>query len=177
MILNNRMSLIAELPQLVRDRRRELGLSQQRLAEAAAVSRTTLSHVERGKAPHVQTDVLDRILSALDLSPRLSAGATPDPARLAARAAHQARLHAQRERHLRLAVELAADPRAARGRIARAREVVELWRRKRSCSPHYIRRWTELLALPPAQLARRMADLGEWEDAMFQNTPWSWAWT
>ena len=22
-----------------------------------------------------------------------------------------------------------------------------------------------------------MASLGEWEDALFQNSPWSWAWT
>jgi transcriptional regulator with XRE-family HTH domain len=169
--------MIDELPNLIRARRLEMGLSQKQLAEAARVSRTTLSHVEQGKAPHVQMDVLARIMHALDLAPRLSTGGSPDPGRLAARLAHRERLHAQRERHLRLAVELAADSRAARGRIARAREAVELWRRKRSCSPHYIRRWTELLSLPPPQLARRMASLGEWEDAMFQNTPWSWAWT
>jgi transcriptional regulator with XRE-family HTH domain len=169
--------MIDELPNLIRARRQEMGLSQKQLAEAARVSRTTLSHVEQGKAPHVQMDVLARIMHTLDLAPRLSTGGSPDFGRLAARLAHRERLHAQRERHLRLAVELAADSRAARGRIARAREAVELWRRKRSCSPHYIRRWTELLSLPPAQLARRMASLGEWEDAMFQNTPWSWAWT
>lgn len=168
--------MIADLSSLVRARRRELKLSQQQLAKAAAVSRTTLSHVERGKAPHVQMDVLERILRALDLAPRLAAGAAPDAGRLAARMAHQARLHAQRERHLRLAVALAADPRAARGKIVRARNVVDLWRRNRSCSPQYIRRWTALLALPPAQLAQRMASLADWEDAMFQNTPWSWAW-
>ena len=74
-------------------------------------------------------------------------------------------------------VELAADARAARGKIARTKKSVELWHRNRSCSPHYIKRWTELLALPPSQLARRMASLADWEDAMFQNTPWSWAWT
>lgn len=168
--------MIDALPNLIRARRREMGLSQKQAAEAAGVSRTTLSHVEQGKAPHVQMDVLARILRALDLAPRLSADGSPDPARLAARMAHQERLHAQRERHLRLAVELAADSRAARGRIARARKVVALWRRNRTCSPHYVKRWMELLALPPSQLARRMASLAEWEDAMFQNTPWSWAW-
>lgn len=169
--------MIADLSSLVRSRRHELNLSQQQLAKLAAVSRTTLSHVEQGKASHVQMDVLERILRALDLAPRLSAGSAPEHNRLAARMAHRERLHAQRERHLRLAVELAADPRAARGKIARAKEVVELWHRNRSCSPHYIKRWTQLLALPPSQLARRLASLGEWEDAMFQNTPWSWAWT
>jgi transcriptional regulator with XRE-family HTH domain len=169
--------MIDDLPNLIRARRRELSLSQAEVAKAASVSRTTLSHVEQGKAPHARMDVLARIMRALDLAPRLSADGSPDPARLSARLAHQARLHAQRERHLRLAVELATDPRAARGKIARARKVVELWRAKRTCSPHYVKRWTELLALPPSQLARRMASLAEWEDAMFQNTPWSWAWT
>lgn len=169
--------MIDELPNLIRARRAEKGLSQKQLAEVARVSRTTLSHVEQGKAPHVQMDVLARIMQALDLAPRLAAGGSPDPGRLAARMEHEARLHAQRERHLRLAVELAADARAARGKIARARKVVELWRGKRTCSPYYVRRWTELLALPPSQLARRMASLAEWEDAMFQNTPWSWAWS
>lgn len=74
-------------------------------------------------------------------------------------------------------MELAADPAAARGKIALAREVVALWRHNRTCSRYHIRRWTRLLALPPSQLARHMASLAEWEDAMFQNTPWSWAWT
>lgn len=169
--------MIAELSRRVRARRQELGLSQQRLAEAAAVSRTTLSHVERGKAPHVQMDVLERICRALDLEPRLATAAAPDAGRLAARSAHAVRVQGQRERHLRLAVQLAADPRAARSRIERARRVVELWRRNRTCSPQYIRRWTELLALPPVALALRMSSLADWEDALFQNSPWSSAWS
>lgn len=168
--------LIDDLTALIQDRRRKTGLSQKQLAAAAGVSRTTLSHVEQGKAPHVQMDVLARILRALEVAPRLSVDGLPDPGRLAARMAHREQLHAQRARHLRLAVELAADAKAARGKIARAKKSVELWRRNRTCSPQYVRRWTELLALPPSQLARRMASLAEWEDAMFQNTPWSWAW-
>jgi len=112
--------MIDHLSSLIGARRRELGLGQQQLAEAAGVSRTTLSHLEHGKAPHAQMDVVERILRALELSPQLSVGTPPDSARLAARAAHQARLRAQRE--------------------------------------------------------RRVAELGEREDAMFQNTPWSWVW-
>jgi transcriptional regulator with XRE-family HTH domain len=174
-------TMIDALPSLIRARRLALGRTQAQVAKDASVSRTTLSHVEHGKAPNAQMDVLGRILRALDLSPRLSAGESmgpgSDPARLRARMEHQARLHAQRERHYRLAVELGADPRAARARIERAREVVDLWRRNRTCSRQYIRRWAALLALPPAALARRMVSLAEWEDALFQNTPWSWAWS
>jgi hypothetical protein len=93
-----------------------------------------------------------------------------------ARLEQDVRIERQRNRHLRLALELTGDLREARRRIARAKAVVELWRRNRSCSPFYIRRWSALLALPPGELARAMAGLGEWEDALFQNTPWSWAW-
>ncbi len=90
---------------------------------------------------------------------------------------HQLKLERQRIRHLRLAAELSADPKKARQKIAHARLMVELWARNKTCSPLYIRRWTELLALPPRVLARRMASFGDWEDALFQNTPWSAEWT
>ena len=76
-----------------------------------------------------------------------------------------------------LALRLAGDRAAARKLIARAREVVELWRLNKTCSPLYIKRWSALLALPPVELAKAMASLGEWENALFQNTPWSWAWS
>lgn len=168
------MTMIAELPNLIRARRRELGLSQAELARKASVSRTTLSHVEQGKASHAQLNVLARIMAAVDLSPRLTGRSGPDADRLLVRMQHKARLQAQRERHLRLALELATDAEVARGRIAGARKVVELWRENGACSPYYVERWTKLLALPPAQLAREMASLGEWEDAMFQNSPWTW---
>ena len=87
------------------------------------------------------------------------------------------RLERQRVRHLRLAVELAQDGRAASALVARARKRVELWRANKSCSPFYIERWSSLLALPPRRIAREMSTLGEWENALFQNSPWSWAWS
>lgn len=96
-----------------------------------------------------------------------------DGLRKLARLQQELKLGEQRERHLRLAVELAADERAAKQKIAKARERVELWRRKKSCSQFYIDRWSRLLALPPRKLAREMLRLGDWEAALFQNSPWS----
>ena len=32
------------------------------------------------------------------------------------------------------------------------------------------------LRLPPRKLGKAMTSLGEWEDALLQNSPWSWAW-
>jgi transcriptional regulator with XRE-family HTH domain len=151
------------------------GLTQAGLSRAAKVSRTVLSRLEHGSSRPVQTDVLDRLFAALDVKPRLPADSALE-ARRQARFEQQARLEEQRSRHLRLALRLAGDRASARRLIDKAKGVVELWRRNRTCSPLYIRRWSALLALPPGELASAMASLGEWENALFQNTPWSWAW-
>lgn len=160
---------------LLYGRRISRGLSQAELARNARVSRTVLSRLERGKATAVQTDVLDRLFAALDCKPSLS-DRQPD-ARTQARLEQHRKIEQNHIRHLRLAIELADDARAAEPMIEKAKERVELWRRKRSCSPHYIERWSEVLSLPPARVAKAMASFGEWEDAMFQNSPWSWAWS
>ena len=168
--------LALQFGSLIRKERLAKGLKQADLASAARVSRTILSRLEQGKPRPVQTDVLDRILQALDVKPRLAADSMIEDRQLA-RLEHQAKLERRRNRHLRLAVELTSNPRHARDLIAKARSVTELWRRNKTCSPLYIKRWSALLALTPGQLAGQMASLGDWEDALFQNTPWSWAWT
>jgi transcriptional regulator with XRE-family HTH domain len=160
---------------LVRAQRLQQGLSQAELARNAHVSRSVLSRLEGGKASVVQTDVLDRLFHALGCTPTLS-GDTPD-VRHQARLEQRCRLEQNRSRHLRLAMDLLTDARAAEPLIAKAKARVALWREKRSCSPYYIDRWSEALDLPPHQLAKAMGSFGEWEDAMFQNSPWSWAWS
>lgn len=151
------------------------GLTQQQLARSARVSRTVLSRLEQGKALAVQSDVLDRLFEALGTE--LPVGAAGDDLRRQARAEQQRRLEANRTRHLRLAVALASDARTAEPLIARARERVELWRARRSCSPRYIEGWAQALNLPPVGVAQAMSGFGDWEDAMFQNSPWSWVWS
>lgn len=152
------------------------GVTQADLARNAGVSRTILSRLEQGKAAAVQTNILDRILGALGRAPDLANFPVPDDRRRA-RMDQQARLDRQRDRHLRLAIDLAADPSRARGLISRAKARVSLWEKNETCSAYYIKRWSELLALPPGRLARQMASLGQWEDALFQNSPWSFRWT
>lgn len=168
--------LAVEFGSLIKKGRLAKGMKQAELARAASVSRTILSKLEQGKPRPVQTDVLDRILHALDITPQLAAGSALEDRRHA-RMEQQARLDRQRSRHLRLAIDLASNPAGARSLIAKARDRVELWHRNKTCSPLYIKRWSEMLSLPPGRLAKRMASLGEWEDALFQNSPWSWTWT
>jgi hypothetical protein len=137
-------------------------------AIAPGTGTVTVAHV-------VQTDPLDRLFVALGSHPPFGSG--PMDARRQARLAQERRAEQNRTRHLRLAIDLAGDERAAAGQVAKARERVDLWRRNNSCSPRYIDRWAEVLDLPPRKLAKAMASFGEWEDALFQNSPWSWAWS
>ena len=159
----------------IRIERLAKGVTQAGLARTAKVSRTVLSRIEQGKPSPVQTDVLDRLFAALDVRPELAADSKLETRRLA-RIEQQLKAEQQRSRHLRLALRLAGDRAAARRLIGKAKDVVDLWRRNRTCSPLYIKRWSALLALSPGKLAKAMASLGELENALFQNTPWSWAW-
>lgn len=82
----------------------------------------------------------------------------------------QARLMA----HQRVAIELLADPQERRRLLALARVEVQRWRDLALCSDDYIQRWTEWLALPVTDLARRMcSDAGGWGTAMRQNSPFA----
>ena len=161
---------------IVRDQRIQKGLTQEELARSAGVSRRLVSHLEQGKAPNVQANSLDRLFKALEVKPQVIDRAGSDPARIQARLEHQVRLQEQRDRHLRLAIDLADDEQAAPAMIAKAQERVALWKEKGSCSPFYIDRWSQMLGLPPRKIAKAMASLGDWEGALFQNSPWSWAW-
>ncbi len=168
--------LAEQYGKLIKDQRVRKGLTQKELADVARVSRAVLSRLEQCRPQPVQTDTIERLLRALDISTEVADGSGRNDARKLARIEQQRKLEHQRSRHLRLAIELTGDARAAAALVAKARERVDLWRRKQSCSAFYIDRWSELLALPPRKLAKAMASLGEWEDALFQNSPWSWAW-
>jgi len=161
---------------LIKAERARVGLKQEELAKKAHVSRGVLSRLEQGKPTAVQSDMIDRLLEALEVKPQVLDQAGRNDARRLARLEQELKLRERRERHLRLAHELALDEPAAAAKVARALERVALWRKNKSCSLYYIERWSRLLALPPRQLAREMFSLGEWEDALFQNSPWSWAW-
>lgn len=169
--------IVDQLLPHIKSRRLALGLSQITLAQRASVSRTTLCRLENGGDTPVQTDVIERVLGVLGLSPRLDWTPGGDPQRLVARLREQIRVQDLRERHLRLALDLATRPLEMKAQVNAARAQVALWARNRTCSPHYIRRWSKLLSLPLPEMGLKMAGLGEWSNAMFQNSPWSGAWS
>lgn len=72
-----RMHDAAELGMLVRDRRRQLGLSQAALAEQLHVSRQWVVSLERGK-PTVELGLALRALHAVGLEVQVSTGGGAD---------------------------------------------------------------------------------------------------
>ena len=167
--------LARQFGRLIKEARLRKGLKQEDLAKKAEVTRAALSRLEQGKPLPVHSDNVDRLLAALEVSREIGQP-SPDLPRRMVRMKQELRRRQQRERHLRIAMELRHDESAAQ-KVAKARQRVELWRTTHSCSPFYIDRWSELLALPPREMAIEMSSLGAWEDAMFQNSPWSWAWS
>ena len=161
---------------LIREARERKGMKQEQLAKKAHVSRTVVSLLERGKSTAVQADTLDKLMGALELQPQIGQSSREDSRKLA-RLEQELKLRQQRERHLRLAIDLVQDKAAAAAKVAKAKERVELWRKNRTCSQFYIDRWSQVLAQPPRKMAKEISSFGDWQDAMFQNSPWSWAWS
>ena len=168
--------LAKQYGKLIKEARIQRGWKQDELASKAQVARAVLSRLEQSNPKAIQSDTLDRLLAALELSPQIGGSNDAGPRKMA-RLEQEIKIRKQRERHLRLAISLGDNASGAADKVAKARQRVELWRKNSSCSPLYIDQWTRLLALQPREMAKAMSSLGEWEDAMFQNSPWSWAWT
>jgi transcriptional regulator with XRE-family HTH domain len=165
------------LGEQIREARGAKGLTQAALAARSGVSRVTIARLEGGTARDVRTGTLRRLCDALDLELRaVPAGAPPLQERQLARERERTRRLERRLAHAELAARLLTTRRtAATASIARARRVVDRWAREHLCSHHYVSRWRALLAGPVEQVAQSLLAPGEWGDALFQNTPWSFA--
>jgi transcriptional regulator with XRE-family HTH domain len=168
--------LSSQIGRHIRNRRAALRIGQEALCAKAQVSRAVLSKLESERGAPVQTDVIDRLLAGLDAKVTVTLG-DPVDTRTEERLRHQLRQEEQRQRHLRLAIELCANPKAAVAKIRRALRQVDLWEQRKSCSPRYIDGWRKALSHNPRGVAVAMASFGEWENAMYQNSPWSFMWT
>jgi transcriptional regulator with XRE-family HTH domain len=62
------MPLLRELGTAVRQRRHEMGLSQQQLAELVALSRTTVAELERGTLNDLSSNRVERLANELGFS-------------------------------------------------------------------------------------------------------------
>ena len=166
----------SRLREEIRRARLEQSLSQAALAARSGTSRVTVARLEAGSARDVRVRTISRISEALGLEvAAVPAGAAPVLERLLARERESSRRLERRLAHAVLAARLLTGRREASVLIRKARAVVDRWERERLCSRHYISRWRAMLAGPAERVARSLLEPGEWEDALFQNTPWTFA--
>ena len=169
--------LSSQIGRQIKSRRAALRISQEALCAKAQVSRAVLSKLESERGEPVQTDIIDRLLAGLDAKVTVSLGEPMVNSKAEARLQNRLQQEELRQRHLRLAIDLCANPKRAARKIARAIQQVDLWERRKSCSPRYIEGWRKALSLDPRGIALAMTSFGDWENAMYQNSPWSFLWT
>lgn len=167
--------LSLQVGRLIKRRRAALGIAQQSLCAKARVSRAVLSKLENERGQPVQTDVIDRLAEGLGTRATVVLGEGAS-SKAEERLRHQLRQEELRQRHLRLALDLCANPKSAGPKIRRALKQVELWERRKSCSARYIEHWKKALSGDARGVALAMTSFGEWENAMYQNSPWSFVW-
>ena len=148
------------------------GMTQQALADAAGVSRTTMVQIEKGKDAQLSSlamigQVLGVNFGVLKESPELAR-------RRQARVDLQAKLAASREKHLKVALTFALGGAQAMALKKDALRIVELWQQQQLCSPVYIKGWQKILNAEPKQIAKSLSTMDdEWGPAMRQNTPFA----
>lgn len=148
------------------------GMTQEAVAAAAGISRTTLVQIEKGKDAQVSSfEVAGHVLGVrfgiLSESPEMTR-------RRQARADNQAKLAASREKHLTLAVKFALGGAEALSLKVGALRMVQLWQEKALCSPVYIERWLKILDAEPQQVAKNLLAMDDdWGPALRQNTPFA----
>jgi len=150
------------------------GMTQEALAAAAGISRTTLVQIEKGNDAQVSS--LEGAGRVLGVQFGMLTEAPEMTRRRQARADNQAKLAASREKHLKLAVTLALGGSEAMSLKASALRMVRLWQEKDLCSPVYIERWLKILDAEPQQVAHNLLTMDdEWGPALRQNTPFAMA--
>jgi transcriptional regulator with XRE-family HTH domain len=161
----------------LRDRRRQVGLTQTALAARSGTSRVTIARFEAGAAQDVRLGTLTRLCAGVGLELTvLAPGCVQTLETRLAREQERGRRLDARRRHAALAARLlGASAREAHALIAHARGNVDRWERDGLCSAHYISRWRRRLAGSPRKVAQAITRDDRWTDALMQNTPWSFA--
>jgi transcriptional regulator with XRE-family HTH domain len=157
--------------------RRSMALTQAALAERSRTSRVTIARVESGRGHDARLSTILGVCEALSLELRaLPAGAQQALETRLARESERSERVERRRAHAALAARLLIAPGGEAGALVRrARAAVDRWEREGLCSEHYVSRWRALLRGGPRQVARAILEPGEWRDALYQNTPFSFA--
>jgi transcriptional regulator with XRE-family HTH domain len=161
----------------LRRARLSLALTQEALATRSGTSRVTIARLEAGSAQDVRLGTIASLCQALSLELVLApAGSRESLETRLARERERTERIERRRAHAALAARLLAIPaRDAAALVGRARATVDRWEREGLCSRHYVLRWRALLRGGPRRVASAMLEPGDWRDALYQNTPWSFA--
>ena len=169
------LALGREVARAIREAREGAGLSQLALSARIGVSRGTVEHIERlsGK---VDVGFMKVAAAAREAGLRLGLY-RENPAILERKLEREraaVRAAKARERHFRIALQLATRDPGAVSKLREARRMVALWKEARSCSPEYIDGWSRIVNEEPLLAAKRLLEVDPaWLDAMFQNTPFA----
>ncbi len=161
----------SEIESRLAHQRKRLLLSQKAAAQRIGVGRTTVVAMENGHIGRVSFGVVDAYANSLDLPlqpvSRDDAARADHLERQLVRLEHAVALERQKNRHLRLAMQL--TPAGVRD----ARKQVNLWSERNTCSQFYIDQWRDMLSGSPSAVARKIAKCAEseWANALFQNSP------
>lgn len=154
----------------IRALREAQGLSQEALAKAAGIGRSTLGHLENGE--DVRLSRISAVAKVLGASVEAVAESRDFAERRQIRLEQTIRVHALQTTHLRIALSLCLGEPAAIRALDEARKMVRLWERERVCSPFYIETWKQLLKGGPRSVGRALSRMdSKWEPALLQNSP------
>ena len=171
-IQNNMRQAIKRLGQNLRAARESGKRSQEDVASAAKIGRSTLLHVESGKGASLSK--IMAIAHVLGADIVLAHPESAQTVRRLARLEQGAKVQSAREAHLRLAVLMLGDAVAGKPLIDDARKTVSVWRANKSCSPFYIESWEALLKGSVKEVGKSLGAMDErWSNALLQNTPFS----
>ena len=150
--------------------REKKGLSQEAVAKAAGIGRSTLVHLENGA--DVRLSKIAAVAKVLDTA--IETGAEPKALveRRQARQQQAMRMLTLQKTHLRIALELLLEEPAVVAALDDARTMVELWARDKVCSTFYINSWRQILSGSAREVGTALAHIDkQWESALLQNSP------
>lgn len=154
----------------LRELREKKGLSQEAVAKAAGIGRSTLVHLEGGADARLSKIAAVAKMLGADIE------AVAEPRDLAerrqARLQQTVRMQSLQKAHLRIALNLLLDEPSAIEALRDARKMIDLWERDRVCSLFYIETWKRVLSGLPREVGKALSCIDEkWEPALLQNTP------
>ena len=162
----NRYSIGASLRAL----REKTGLSQETVAKAAGIGRSTLVHLEGGADARLSK--IAAVAKTLGADIEVVAEPKDFVERKQARLRQTVRIQSLQKAHLRIALDLMLGEPTTIKALRDARKMVDLWERDRVCSPFYIKSWKKILGGVPREVGKALSCIDQdWEPALLQNTP------